>query len=74
MRFAACTLGGSGASVKATRITAEFTWESFREHYGDNAVPLFLIRDEKRLTIVTEDTAVEPIAGNTVISLVLEDE
>jgi NhaP-type Na+/H+ or K+/H+ antiporter len=63
-----------GATVKATPLTEEFTFESFRQMHGDRAVPMFLVRDEKRLIVLAEDQTAEPKPGDVLISLVDPEE
>ena len=63
-----------GATVKATNLTEEYTFESFKEMYGSRAVPMFLMRDEKRLIVVAEDQTTEPKPGDVLISLVDPEE
>jgi NhaP-type Na+/H+ or K+/H+ antiporter len=59
-----------GAVVKTTPITAEFTMESFRAHYGERAIPLFVLSASRRLTIVTADQPPRPGPGEILVSLV----
>ncbi len=59
-----------GAVIKTTTLSEEFTFESFREHYGDSAVPLFVVTANKRLTVVTADQPADPKPGDALISLV----
>ncbi|UCD75219.1 MAG: cation:proton antiporter [Phycisphaerales bacterium] len=63
-----------GATAKATNLTEEYTFESFKEMYGPRAVPMFLIRDDKRLIVVAEDQTTEPKPGDVLISLVDPEE
>lgn len=63
-----------GATVKATNLTEEFTFESYREMHGNHAVPMFLVRDEKRLIVLAEDQSIEPKPGDVLISLVDPEE
>lgn len=58
-----------GAVIKKTKLSDEFTYADFRALYGDHAVVLFLLDDDK-LTICTADEPLEPAAGCTLISLV----
>jgi len=60
----------SGATVKKTPLTDEFTFDDFRAMYGDSAVVMFVIGENKRLKIytVTDPPSVKP--GDTLISLV----
>jgi NhaP-type Na+/H+ or K+/H+ antiporter len=60
----------SGASLKCTPLTDEFTWEDFRQQHGESAVPLFVCSSSQKLTIVTADKAAEPKSGDRVIALV----
>ena len=59
-----------GATVKRTPITAEFTYAHFRELYGDNAIPLFLVDETGQVSPVTTDVSLDPKAGQALISLV----
>lgn len=59
-----------GAIVKATKLTPDFDYEDFQRQYGDQAVPLFLVTEKKKLRIFTEDNQPTPRSGNTIISLV----
>lgn len=64
------TLFEAGAAVKRTPLTAEFTFAHFREFYGDNAVPLFLVDETGQVAPITTDVTLEPQPGHTLISLV----
>ncbi len=59
----------AGAILKCTPLTDEFTIEDFRQHYGDNAIVLFVVDDHGRLIIATADR--EPVfkAGTRIIAL-----
>ncbi|MHC4989495.1 MAG: cation:proton antiporter domain-containing protein [Planctomycetota bacterium] len=59
--------------VKATPITEEFTYEDFQGHYGDNALSLFVVTQAKKLLVSTDEQPITPEAGQTLISLVLEE-
>lgn len=63
-RFAA------GAVIRKTALTKEFDYEAFQRHYGGTAIPLFLINQNARLTVFTEDNPPKPQPGQTLISLV----
>ena len=60
----------SGAQIKKTKLSAEFTFEQFQNQYGSMAVPLFVINEKKQLSICTAEKFISPKAGQTVISLV----
>ena len=62
----------SGAQVKRTKITDEFSYESFTNLYGATSVLLFVISETGDLNVVTAGEQVTPKAGQTVIALVDE--
>ena len=59
----------AGAVVKATPLTDNFTIEDFRERHGAGPILLFAIDSEHRLRIRTEQQALEPVPGDTVIAI-----
>jgi hypothetical protein len=59
-----------GEQIKRTRITEEFTLESFRELYGQDALLMFARRPNGALEIATVDKPLEPRAGDMLIALV----
>ncbi len=61
-----------GAVIKKTNITEEFGFDSFRKMYGEEAVPLFLITEDRRLVVFTTDMEITPKPGQTILSLVDE--
>ena len=62
-----------GQQIKRTRITDEFTEQSFREMYGEDALILFARRANGALDIATVDKPLEPQAGDMLIALVPPD-
>ncbi|MBN1475467.1 sodium:proton antiporter [Candidatus Sumerlaeota bacterium] len=66
-RFAA------GGELRATPITKQFGIEEFQAHWGDSAAPLFLIRDDSRLEILTVHHTPAPRPDDTLVSLVLPE-
>jgi CPA1 family monovalent cation:H+ antiporter len=62
----------SGAQIKKTKLTEEFTFDDFQARYGESAVVLFVIEDRKRLKIFTGEEERMPAGGQTVIALVEE--
>jgi CPA1 family monovalent cation:H+ antiporter len=56
--------------VKKTQLTESFTWEDFGKLYGDSAVLMFIVTEDKRLHVCTADDKVTPKAGQTVIAIV----
>ena len=60
----------AGATVKKTPLTNEFGLEQFRAHYGNRALPLFLIAPTGELTVLTDENAVSAPPGRVLVSLV----
>lgn len=60
----------SGSVVKTIKLTREFTYDSFRELYGDDAIILFVISETKELSVSTTDIKLKPTPGQTIIALV----
>lgn len=60
----------SGASIKTGKLTEDFTFQDFRQRYGTNAIPLFLIRNNGDLHVFTAGDEVEPEAGETLVALI----
>ena len=67
------SLSKNGRVVKATGITEEFTYEDFKEQYGDDALPLFIIGKDQSIQPVSVDNPHNPQPGDTIISLTLPD-
>lgn len=59
-----------GAEIKATKLTERFDFSDFLDHYGETALPLFIMNRDHRLTIITTETRLKPTAGQTLISVV----
>jgi NhaP-type Na+/H+ or K+/H+ antiporter len=62
-----------GGTIKVTPLTAEFKLSAFVEHYGPRAWPLFVI-DHGRLVVVTIDAPCQATEGQSVVSLVLNQD
>lgn len=58
-----------GGQLKKTKLTAEFTYDSFQEMYGDKAILLFVISERGKLIICTSADAEEAVPGTSVIAL-----
>ena len=41
-----------GATIKATQLTKDFNYESFKKYYGNEFIPLFSITREKKLWLI----------------------
>lgn len=59
-----------GAEVKATKLTDEFGWETYQQHNGDRATPLFLVTNAGQLRVFTAADSPKPSGGNTVIAII----
>jgi len=59
----------SGAVIKSTKLTKDFTFEDFKAHYGDQAIPLFLVNENKELMVMTTDKQLKPKPGQTIIAM-----
>jgi NhaP-type Na+/H+ or K+/H+ antiporter len=60
----------AGQQVKITSLTADFTFNQFRERYGDTALILLRIEDKGRLVVVTNELETPPRSGHKLIALV----
>ncbi|MGK0154015.1 MAG: hypothetical protein ACI9SE_000965, partial [Neolewinella sp.] len=63
----------SGARIRATKLTDQFGPDEYREQYGNQARPLFLVTADKKLQIVTTDNPPVLKVGQTVLGLVSRD-
>ncbi len=59
-----------GQVVKATKLSQEFDYAAFRERYGEEALPLFVVTESGSLVVCTAEKKLSPKAGQTLISLV----
>ena len=59
-----------GATVKATRLSKEFTYEDLRDRYGIYAIPMFLITEKSELHVIAPDSQAEPGETDTIITLI----
>ncbi|QIR14456.1 cation:proton antiporter [Shewanella aestuarii] len=62
------SLMAKGAILKVTNITENFTYDKFRERYGETAMPLVYITKDAKLRIITAETGKIPV-GVELISL-----
>jgi len=58
-----------GAEIKATSLTAQFTFADFQEVHGQQALPLFLKDQLGNLIIYTSASQLLPQPGQTIISM-----
>ncbi|MBN1591410.1 MAG: cation:proton antiporter [Pirellulales bacterium] len=59
-----------GAVITKTRLTEKFDYEAFQELHGQQALPLFVVRENGTLAICTAEDQLVPKSGETVISIV----
>ncbi len=60
----------AGAGVKKSHLSEEYTYEQFRERYGDSAIPMFIITEAKKLHVCSADGPPDPKTGDVLISIV----
>ncbi len=61
---------GEGAVLKKSKLTEQFDMQAFRERYGESAVPLFIVRANGRLVVITAERPAKPKPGDTLIAVV----
>jgi len=61
---------GMGHVLKASKMTETYDYEKFRELYGEDALPLFILTESGSLTAITAGAKVDPQPGQRLISLV----
>ncbi|NNE90723.1 MAG: sodium:proton antiporter [Verrucomicrobiales bacterium] len=66
-------MDAAGFTAKQTLITDEFTLEDFREEHGEDALVMFIVRQNGTLSIVSEET-LPPADGDQIISFVPGDD
>ena len=58
-----------GGELRRTKLTDQFNYADYQKQYGETAVPLFIL-DDDRLEVILADTPITPNKGQTIISLV----
>jgi hypothetical protein len=58
-----------GHVMKSTPLTETFTFENFKEMYGESAIPLFLVLNDHSIRPFTINNPPAPKPGNILISL-----
>ncbi len=64
----------SDAVVKKSLLTDEYTYEDFKNQYGDSALLLFVVSESKKLKVCSADDEPDPGSGEVIISIVEEVE
>jgi NhaP-type Na+/H+ or K+/H+ antiporter len=62
-----------GWSFKVTPLSEEFTLDDYRERYGDEALPLFVIGHAGDIRVVTAELATRPRQDERLVGLVCAD-
>ena len=62
-----------GKKINSTPLTEKFTFRDFKETHGDDAIPLFLVTDDKSIQPFTTDNPPDPKPGNILISMANPD-
>jgi len=58
-----------GAVIKKSKLSKEFDYHAFLQHYGDHVVPLFRISAKGTLSVCTSERFSNPEPGTTLIIL-----
>ena len=58
-----------GKVIKSTQLTEAFTFQNFKETHGNEAIPLFLVSNDKSIEPFTTDNPPVPQPGNILISM-----
>ena len=67
-------LYADGALIKATELTAEFSYKNYIEEYDKEFYPLFLISSNETIDPFSIDNPPSPTDGDTIISLIFKKE
>ena len=59
-----------GAEIKATPLTAEFTYDDFQAFYQGRALPLAVVDENHKVTFYATDQPPVPRPGHTLLSLI----
>lgn len=59
-----------GYRAKKTSLSEDYTYEKFREKYGDDAVLMFVAPEKGKLNVVAANSSYEPKPGDKLIALV----
>jgi NhaP-type Na+/H+ or K+/H+ antiporter len=59
-----------GGKIRVTPLTEQFTWDAFRQRYGDGALPLMALR-KNAVVVATVNFPLAPPPGWSVVSLSL---
>ncbi|MBZ0302639.1 MAG: cation:proton antiporter, partial [Anaerolineae bacterium] len=63
-------LFAEGADIRITPLTEKFKYADFKAQYSNTAIPMFLVSRDGRVEVFTTDMRLDPLPGQTVISIV----
>ncbi len=63
---------GSGAAVRKTNLTKEFSFADWKSQHGAEALPLFLLTGNSNLKVFTAGEPLSPSDGQTIVALLQE--
>ena len=63
----------SGAGVRKTPITSEFSFEDYKKNYGDHTLPLFVVSGTDEIEPFVLDNPPSPQPGDVIIGLISEN-
>ena len=58
-----------GAVVRKTKLTEEFDYKNWKDHYGDSTLPLFLLTESGMVRLFTSENPPNPTPGNVILAL-----
>ena len=61
-----------GYVIKTTRLTNEFDYQAFKAYYDNSLIPMFIIKENKKLIPVTTDFKIDPKPGDSIIAMVYD--
>ena len=68
------SLISQGASIKKTKLSANFSYQDYKERYGKRAIPLFAFDTKNRLHFFCATEELIPDAEWTIVSLIQDNE
>jgi len=64
----------AGGQIKSTTLSDEFDWETYAKKYAEQRLPLFMIDRRGVIKPFTAESALQPVAGSTILALTLLDD
>lgn len=61
---------GTGGVLKTSKITGAYTYTDFKAHYGEDALPMFVLNGSGGVTVITAGAKIDPQPGQRLVSLV----